>query len=130
MLDAANDVASCAYLSLGCSTVLGPLGQGALLEAGGAQRSAGLQGSGDGLGDGSGLYIGAGGRDDVLRLMQPCGPLGLPTVGSLVAGLTWDLGGLCPWAGVLSWGVSPRTFGRPHPRPWPVLLPGGSHMHQ
>lgn len=120
-----------AYLSLGRSTEIGPLGRDALLEAGGARRAAGLQGGGgDGLGDGSGLYVGAGRRDDVLPLIWPYGPLGVPAVGGLVAGLTRDLGGLRPRAGVLSRRVSPRTFGRSRPRPRPVLVPAGRQMHQ
>lgn len=119
-----------AYLSLGRSADLSPLGWDALLEAGGARCAAGLQGGGDGLGDGSRLYVGAGRWDDVLPLMRPYGPLGVPAVGGLVAGLTWDFCGLRPRTGVLSWRVSPRTLGRSRPRPRPVLVPGGRQMHQ
>lgn len=60
-----SGIAAGAYLGLGRSAELGPLGRDALLEAGGARRA--------GLGDGSGLYVGAGGRDEVLPLMQPGG---------------------------------------------------------
>lgn len=94
-----------------------------LLGAGGAERS--LQGLSR-----DGLDVVAGAPDGVLAPVErPCGSLGLAAVGSLVAGLTWDLGGLCPWAGILSWGVSPRTFGRSRPRPGPVLMPGGQRLH-
>lgn len=116
-----------AYFCLGCSTGLGSSGRDDLL---GARWSASLQGRGERLGDSSRLYVGGSRWDDVLCLMQPCGPVDLPAVGSLVAGLTWDVGGLCPWAGILSWRIFPGTFGRSHPRPRPVLLPEWRQMHQ
>lgn len=63
----------------------------------------------------------------MLRLM---GPVGLPTVGGLVAGLTRDVGDPCPRAGILSGGVFSCTFGRSRPRPRLVLLPEGRETHQ
>lgn len=89
----------------------------AQLGAGGAQR--GLQGLSR-----DGLDVVAGGRDEVLPLVGRRGSLGLAAVGGLVAGLTWRPVGLCPRAAILTWGVSPRAFGRSHPRPRPVLLSG------
>lgn len=62
--------------------------------------------------------------------MQPYRPVDLPTVGSLVAGLTVGMGSLCPRAGILSWWISSCTFGWSHPCPWPVFLPGEREMHQ
>lgn len=123
----------CAHLSLACSSELGPLRQHALLEAGGAVCAASLQGSGAGLGDGGRLYVGASRGDHVLpMMMQPCGPVHLATVGSLVAGLRVgvDVGSLCPRAGILSHMISFCTFSWSHPRPWSVLLPGGRETHQ
>lgn len=114
------------FLSFDCPTELGPLRQDALLEAGWTLRSVGLKGSGGRLGDGGRLDVGGSGWDHMLSLMQTHGPADLPPVGSLVAGFTWDVSGFCPRAGVLSWGVFPRTFGRSHPCPRPVLLPVGA----
>lgn len=118
----------CPYLAPGGPTVLCPLRQDALLEAGG--RAADLRGSGGVLGGRGRLCVGGSGWGDVLHLMQARGPADLPAVGSLVAGLRWDVGGLGPRAGVLGWRGFPHTFGWFHPRPRPVLFPGGRKMHQ
>lgn len=92
-------------------------------------RPRGAQGSLQGLSRDR-LDVVAGGADGGLPAVErPCGSLGLAAVGSLVAGLAWGLAGLCPWAGIVSRGVSPRTFGWSHPCPGPVLLPGGQMLH-
>lgn len=97
----------------------------ALLGAGGAQRS--LQGLG---GDRLDVVAGRPDGTGLPAVERPCGSsLGLAAVGSLVAGLTWGLAGLCPRAGILSRGVSPRASGWSHPCPGPVLLPGGQRLH-
>lgn len=119
-----------AYLSLGCSTVLGGLRQDALLEAGGAEGAAGSRGSQVVLSDGRRLDVGGSRWGDELSLLPAHGPADLPAVGGLIAGLTWDVGGLRPWAGILSCGISPRTPGWLHPSPWPVLLPGERETDQ
>lgn len=82
------------------------------------------------LSDGGRLDDGGSRWGDELSLVAAHGPADLSAVGCLVAGLTWDMGGLCPWAGVLSGWISPCTSGWFHPCPWPVLLPEGSKMHQ
>lgn len=61
--DVVHHTSQAAYLFFGCSAELCSLGQDALLEARGAQRS------GDGLRDGSRLYIGACRLDNVLPLI-------------------------------------------------------------
>lgn len=122
----------CPYLSPGGPTVLGPLRQDALLEAAG--RAADLRGSGGVLGGRGGLCVGGSGWEDVLHVMQARGPAGLPTVGSLVAGLRRAVGGLGPRAGVLGRRGLPHTFGWSQGwwtgGPRPVLLPGGRRTHQ
>lgn len=114
----------CACLSLGCSTVLGDLRQDALLGAGGAQGGPGSRGSQALLSDGGG------GRGDQFSLGSAHSPADFPAVGGLIAGLTRDVGGLRPWAGVLSREGSLCTSGWFSPCPWPVLLPGDREMHQ
>lgn len=65
-------------LSLSLRSVF--LGQDALLKAGGGAV-------GCGLGDGDGLDVGRSRGDDLI----PTGPVKVPAVGGLVAGLRWDV---------------------------------------